>query len=67
MNSKKPSAFTFEPTLETATNLEAMAPLNSSSRLSDEVFLWFLKALPQPTVDELRKRKGPCGEPFVLK
>ena len=34
--------------------------------LSAEEYFRFLSALPQPSADDLRQRRGPRGEPFRL-
>ena len=34
--------------------------------LTPEEYFRFLAALPQPSADDLRRRRGPWGEPFRL-
>jgi hypothetical protein len=38
----------------------------SRPSLTSEQYFRFLAALPQPSAEDLRRRRGPRGEPFAL-
>jgi hypothetical protein len=51
---------------EASTNDALHAARMAAARLSPDEYLAFLEALPQPTVEELRRRPISCGVPFKL-
>jgi hypothetical protein len=50
----------------TPQDVAALRRVREMRPLSIEEYAAFLASLPQPTCEQLRSRKGPCGEPFHL-
>jgi hypothetical protein len=50
----------------TAEDVEAQRRLQAPPFESVAEYLAFLASLPEPTYEELKARRGPRGEPFVL-
>ena len=50
----------------TQADIEAMNEANKPRGMSGPDYLKFLMQFPPPSYEELRKKKGPSGEPFRL-
>lgn len=44
----------------------ALRRVRALDRMDSSAYLRFLASLPQPSTEELRRRRGPCGPPFSL-
>ncbi len=50
-----------------AADVEALRRLRSPAIADFAEYLAWLESFPSPSCEELASRRGPCGEPFVLR
>jgi hypothetical protein len=50
----------------TAADVEALHRLSQPRPMTTDDYLRFLAAFAPPSAEALRRRPGPCGEPFTL-